>query len=74
LTRRRFDDDNIDQFCLFTLKTKNSKPFPTSCEQNIVSCIINFFYPHHHGIEEEKEKKFMKFFVKSSLQAVKNPQ
>jgi len=76
LTRRRFDDDNIDQFCLFTLRLKNSKPFPTSCEQNIVSCmcIINFFYPHHHGIEEEKEKNYeifrQKFFAGSQKHTV----
>lgn len=76
MTRRRFDDDNIDQFCLFTLRLKNSKTFPTSCEQNIVSCmcIINFFLSASSWNWRRKRKKIMKFFVKSSLQAVKNTQ
>ena len=45
--------------CLFTLITISN-----SCKQCRVVCVCINFYPHHHGIEERKKKKF---FIKSSL-------
>ena len=69
MTRRRFDDDNIDQFCLFTLRLKTPNHFQLLASKTSYRVSSTFFYPHHHGIEEEKEKNYeifhQKFFAGS---------